>query len=43
MAWVPSAQAEDGAQVTISYEGRTYDATVQTSPFHDPEGTLVRS
>ncbi len=43
MAWVPSAQAEDGAQVTISYDGRTYDATVQTSPFHDPEGTLVRS
>ena len=35
--------AEDGAQVTISYDGRTYDATVQTSPFHDPEGTLVRS
>jgi sarcosine oxidase subunit alpha len=43
MGWVPAAQATDGARVTISYEGRTYDATVQTSPFHDPEGTLVRS
>ena len=43
MAWVPAPQATDGAHVTISYDGRTYDATVQTSPFHDPEGTLVRS
>jgi sarcosine oxidase subunit alpha len=43
MGWVPVAQATDGARVTISYDGRTYDATVQTSPFHDPEGTLVRS
>ena len=32
-----------GLEVTISYEGRTFDATVQTTPFHDPEGTLVRS
>jgi sarcosine oxidase subunit alpha len=43
MGWVPRAQANDGATVTISYEGRTYTATVQTAPFHDPEGALVRS
>ncbi|MEA2177919.1 MAG: sarcosine oxidase, subunit alpha, partial [Solirubrobacteraceae bacterium] len=43
MGWVPVAQASDGATVTISYEGATYEATVQTSPFHDPEGALVRS
>jgi sarcosine oxidase subunit alpha len=43
MGWVPVAQANDGARVTISYEGRTYDATVQTSPFHDPDGPRVRS
>jgi sarcosine oxidase, subunit alpha len=43
MGWVPAAQASDGAEVTISYEGRRYTATVQTSPFHDPDGTLVRS
>jgi sarcosine oxidase subunit alpha len=43
MGWVPVAKATDGAEVTISYEGRTYTATVQTTPFHDPEGALVRS
>jgi glycine cleavage system aminomethyltransferase T len=43
MGWVPVAQAQDGATVTISYDGARYEATVQTSPFHDPEGALVRS
>jgi sarcosine oxidase subunit alpha len=43
MGWVPAAQAADGEEVTISYEGRTFTATVQTTPFHDPEGALVRS
>jgi sarcosine oxidase, subunit alpha len=43
MGWVPTAKAGDGAEVTISYEGRTFTATVQTTPFHDPEGALVRS
>jgi sarcosine oxidase subunit alpha len=43
MGWVPAAKATDGAEVTISYEGRTFIASVQTTPFHDPEGALVRS
>jgi sarcosine oxidase subunit alpha len=43
MAWVPAPKANDGAQVTISYEGRRFAATVRTTPFHDPEGALVRS
>src|SRR3954451_23762207 len=43
MAWVPSAQAEDGAQATISYDGRPHDPTAQTTPLDAPEGTLVRS
>jgi sarcosine oxidase subunit alpha len=43
MAWVPSAQAEDGAEITISDEGRRFDATVTTAPFYDPEGQVLRS
>jgi sarcosine oxidase subunit alpha len=43
MAWVPSGQAEDGAEITISDEGATYAATVTTSPFFDPEGEVLRS
>ena len=43
MAWVPSAQAADGATITISDEGRRYDATVSTTPFYDPEGQVLRS
>jgi sarcosine oxidase, subunit alpha len=43
MAWVPAAQAEDGATITISDRGATYEATVTTAPFFDPEGEVLRS
>src|SRR5437763_5737865 len=43
MAWVPHALAEDGARITISDEGRRLDAEIQTRPFYDPEGTVLRS
>ncbi len=43
MAWVPSAQASDGATITISDEAAQYTATVTTSPFFDPEGEVLRS
>ena len=43
MAWVPAAQASDGATITISDEGATHTATVTTSPFFDPEGEVLRS
>jgi cyclophilin family peptidyl-prolyl cis-trans isomerase len=43
MAWVPAAQAQDGAEITISDEGARYEATVTTAPFYDPEGEVLRS
>jgi sarcosine oxidase subunit alpha len=43
MAWVPSAQAADGATITISDEGARHEATVTTSPFYDPDGEVLRS
>jgi sarcosine oxidase subunit alpha len=43
MAWVPTAQAADGAQVTISDDRRTLHASVVTKPFYDPEGEVLRS
>jgi sarcosine oxidase subunit alpha len=43
MAWVPAAQAQDGAGITISDEGARYEATVTTAPFYDPEGEVLRS
>jgi glycine cleavage system aminomethyltransferase T len=43
MAWVPAGQAEGGAEITISDEGRRYPATVTTSPFYDPAGEVLRS
>jgi sarcosine oxidase, subunit alpha len=43
MAWVPSAFARDGARVAISDQGRTVYAHVQTRPFYDPEGAVLRS
>ena len=38
MAWVPGKFAQDGARVTISDEGTTMQAEVQTRPFYDPDG-----
>ena len=43
MAWVPTAQASDGATITISDEGARHTATVTTAPFYDPEGEVLRS
>ena len=43
MAWVPAALASDGEQITISDGDWRYDATVQTKPFYDPEGEVLRS
>jgi sarcosine oxidase subunit alpha len=43
MAWVPGPLARDGAQVTISDQGRTMSAHVQTRPFYDPDGEVLRS
>jgi len=43
MAWVPSPLARDGSQVTISDEGETMQAHIQTRPFYDPEGEVLRS
>ena len=43
MAWVPSPLARDGSQVTISDEGTTMRAEIQTRPFYDPDGEVLRS
>jgi sarcosine oxidase, subunit alpha len=43
MAWVPSRLARDGATVTISDQGRIVTANIQTRPFYDPEGEVLRS
>ncbi len=43
MAWVPAELAEDGTAITISDKGRRLQAEVQTAPFYDPEGEVLRS
>ncbi len=43
MAWVPGKFAQDGARVTISDEGTTMQAEIQTRPFYDPDGEVLRS
>jgi len=43
LAWVPDALARDGCRITISDAGRTLAAEVQTRPFYDPDGELLRS
>ena len=43
LAWVPSALAADGKKIMISDQGQTYSAAVQTTPFYDPEGEVLRS
>ncbi|MGH2858426.1 MAG: 2Fe-2S iron-sulfur cluster-binding protein [Solirubrobacteraceae bacterium] len=43
MAWVPSDLARDGARITISDEGRQLSAEIQTKPFYDPDGEVLRS
>ncbi len=43
MAWVPSSLAHDGARISISDEGKTLTAEIQTRPFYDPDGEVLRS
>ena len=43
MAWVPAALAKDGARITISDEDRRVEGEVQTRPFYDPDGEILRS
>ena len=43
MAWVPSPLAREGSTITISDEGRTLEAQIQTRPFYDPDGEVLRS
>ena len=43
MAWVPNAVAKDGAKITISDEGKQLEAEIQTKPFYDPDGEVLRS
>ena len=43
MAWVPAALAHDGAKITISDVGRQLVAEIQTRPFYDPDGEVLRS
>jgi sarcosine oxidase subunit alpha len=43
MAWVPEALAHDGAKITISDEGVNLVADIQTRPFYDPDGEVLRS
>jgi sarcosine oxidase, subunit alpha len=43
LAMVAPELAADGTEITISDAGRRIAATVQTSPFYDPEGELLRS
>src|SRR6185312_3830287 len=43
MAWVPAALAQDGARITISDEDVRIEGEVQTKPFYDPDGEILRS
>jgi sarcosine oxidase, subunit alpha len=43
MAMVPPAMAADGAALVISDRGERIEAVVQTAPFYDPEGKVLRS
>ncbi|MGO9974998.1 MAG: 2Fe-2S iron-sulfur cluster-binding protein [Solirubrobacteraceae bacterium] len=43
MAWVPAPLADDGAPIIISDNGAQLEASVMTTPFHDPQGERLRS
>jgi sarcosine oxidase subunit alpha len=43
LALIEPRLAEDGASISISDDGRTIAATVQTRPFYDPDGERLRS
>jgi glycine cleavage system aminomethyltransferase T len=40
---VPAALAHDGATITISDVGRQLTGEIQTRPFYDPDGEVLRS
>jgi sarcosine oxidase subunit alpha len=43
MATVPAELATDGARITISYAGATYDGVVTSKAFYDPDGEVLRA
>jgi sarcosine oxidase, subunit alpha len=43
LAWVPAALAKDGARILISDEDKRIEGEVQTRPFYDPDGEILRS
>jgi sarcosine oxidase subunit alpha len=43
MAWVPAELATDGARIVISDEDTRVEGEVQTKPFYDPDGEILRS
>ena len=43
MAWVPAQLAQDGARIVISDEDKRVEGEVQTKPFYDPDGEILRS
>jgi sarcosine oxidase subunit alpha len=43
MAWVPTELAGDGEEITISDGEQRLQATLQSRPFYDPEGEVLRS
>jgi sarcosine oxidase subunit alpha len=43
MAWVPAELAKDGARIVISDEDKRMEGEVQTRPFYDPDGEILRS
>ena len=43
LAWVEPDRAAEGARIDIRVDGILHPAAVTLAPFHDPEGTLLRS
>jgi sarcosine oxidase subunit alpha len=43
LAWVEPDRAAEGARIDIRVDGILHPASVTLAPFHDPEGTLLRS
>ena len=43
MAWVPASLAKDGERIVISDEDKRMEGEVQTRPFYDPDGEILRS
>ncbi|NUR75075.1 MAG: hypothetical protein HOQ28_02160, partial [Thermoleophilia bacterium] len=43
LAWVEPDRASEGTTIDIRVDGTLHQASVTLAPFHDPEGTLLRS